>query len=165
VRQTRNAEGLRQILRAYLGVPVEIVEFVPGWLAIGEQQRTTLRTRGRAPALGGGALLGVAVRDAQSKFEIRLGPLTRAQYANFLPTTQRTRQLVQWVREYGGVEWAWTLRLLLAADQMSAGTLGRGQALGWDRWLGTHAGNTAAADLVYEPETHLRQARPTPAHH
>jgi len=153
VRQTRNPEGLRQILRAYLGVPVEIVEHVPHWIPVGARQRTTLRTRANTQRLGAGAMLGIAALDAHAKFEIRVGPLSREAYLALLPGTRRARQLTNWVRQYIGLEWAWDLRLVLAADQVTGNTLGRDQPLGWGSWLGTRTRRCAADDLVYSPET------------
>lgn len=170
VRQTRNPEGLRQILHAYLGVPVTIVEFVPAWIPIDARQRTRLHahTSTATAALGGGALLGSAVRDVQSTFELRLGPLSRAQFQALLPRTQRAREIVQWVRLYGGVEWAWNLRLVLAADQISGIALGDVNAeekraqLGWGSWLGTRTSATHADDFIYSPE--LYEVEDIPEH-
>lgn len=158
VRQTRNPAGLRQILRAYLGVPVEIVEFVPHWMPIGPRQRTRLSASSNTPKLGGGAMLGAAVRDMQSKFELRLGPLSRGQYLDLLPHTRRARQVVQWVRHYAGVEWAWDMRLVLAASDVTGARLGPGQPLGWGTWLGARPGIAADADdFVYQPEAYSSQ--------
>ncbi|WGS49447.1 type VI secretion system baseplate subunit TssG [Paraburkholderia sp. D15] len=170
VRQTRNPEGLRQMLQTYLGVPVEIVEFVPHWIPVDARRRTRLRAHAPTPTLGGGALLGVAVRDVQSKFELRLGPLSRAQFQTLLPHTSRAREIVQWVRLYAGVEWAWDLRLVLAAGQVSGMALGapasfsNAQPLGWGSWLGTRMSDEHAGDFVYPPERYepKRVARPNP---
>ncbi|PQV48779.1 type VI secretion system baseplate subunit TssG [Paraburkholderia sp. BL21I4N1] len=170
VRQTRNPAGLQQILQAYLGVPVAIVEFVPHWIPVDASQRTRLHGSAANRGLGSGALLGVAVRDVQSKFELRLGPLSRARFLALLPRTPRARQVVQWVRLYGGVEWAWDLRLVLAADQVRGVTLGgdspNSSPLGWGSWLGAHAStntstsantNTTTDDFVYQPELYEQE--------
>jgi type VI secretion system protein ImpH len=176
VRQIRNPAGLQQILEAYLGVPVTIVEFVPHWIPVEASQCTRLRGSMATRRLGSGALLGVAVRDVQSKFEIRLGPLTRAQFFALLPRTKQARQLVQWVRLYAGVEWAWDLRLILAADQASGAKLGSNSPpLGWGSWLGTCAYVSADAnaptntnftanttDFVYQPELYEYEHEPEP---
>ncbi|WP_408437515.1 type VI secretion system baseplate subunit TssG [Paraburkholderia caffeinilytica] len=154
VRQTRNPEGLQQILRMHLGVPVEIVELVPHWMPIGPEQRTRLRARHATRLLGAGATLGIAVRGAQSKFQLRLGPLSREQYLGLLPGTRRSRQVMQWVRHYVGFEWAWDLRLVMAADHVTGNTLGRDQQLGWGSWLGMRASAHDADEFVYPPEAY-----------
>ncbi|MBN3775910.1 type VI secretion system baseplate subunit TssG, partial [Burkholderia sp. Se-20378] len=99
VRHTRNPEGLVQILRRHFGVEARIVEHVPQWVAIERSQRCTIRAT--RPTLRVGAVaLGVAVRDAQSRFRIVLGPLSLDAYRRFLPGGPHARQLAQWVREY-----------------------------------------------------------------
>ncbi|MDE1183230.1 type VI secretion system baseplate subunit TssG [Paraburkholderia sp.] len=164
-RQTRNPEGLTQILRSYFRVPVEIVEWVAHWVFVPPAQRTRLRAASAMQRLGAGARLGVAVRDVSGKFEIRLGPLSHEQYAGFLPGSRRARELMHWVRVYVGVEWAWDVRLLLAANQARGITLGnacahprggpsdRPQPLGWGSCLGTRSETTPIDDLVYSPES------------
>jgi type VI secretion system protein ImpH len=153
VRQTRNAEGLRSILRAGLGVPVQIVEWLPQWLPVEEPQRTALRAHATTRQLGADAMLGAAVRDAQTKFEVRLGPLSREQYAALLPGAPLTQQLTDWVRQYAGVEWSWDVRLLMAANQVAGTALAVGRPLGFASWLGTRTSTLPADDLVYQPET------------
>ncbi|HZZ06517.1 type VI secretion system baseplate subunit TssG [Paraburkholderia sp.] len=153
VRQTRNPEGLRSILRAYLGVAVEIVEWIPHWLPVEAPQRTALRTRADTRRLGAGAILGVAVRDAQTAFQIRLGPLSHEQYVALLPGTQRSQLLTDWVRQYAGLEWSWSVRLLMAADQVAGTALAAARPLGLASWLGRRTSTLAASDLVYQPET------------
>jgi type VI secretion system protein ImpH len=83
IRHARNAEGLEAILRHYFRVPVRLQEFVGHWLVLGAGERTTLSREGAR--LGGGAVLGSRVWDRQHKFRIRLGPLTLAEYEEFLP--------------------------------------------------------------------------------
>jgi type VI secretion system protein ImpH len=83
IRHARNAEGLEAILRHYFRVPVRLQEFVGHWLVLGAGERTALSREGAR--LGGGAVLGSRVWDRQHKFRIRLGPLTLAEYEEFLP--------------------------------------------------------------------------------
>jgi type VI secretion system protein ImpH len=157
VRQTRNAEGLRSILHTCLAVPVEIVEWVPQWLPIAAPQRTALRARATTRRLGADAMLGVAVRDAQRSDEVRLGPLSREQYAALLPGAPLSQQLTDWVRQYAGLEWSWQVRLLMAADQVGGIALAAARPLGLASWLGTRTSTLAAGDLVYRAETRERE--------
>jgi len=162
VRQTRNPEGLRAVLHAALGVPVEIVEWVPRWLMVDANSRTALGRHGAPNGLGCGAIVGMAVREAQGKFEIRLGPLTRDEHASLLPGTPLARQLAQRVRDYGGIEWDWDVRLMLAASEMRGAALGAAnQPLGLASWLGSRTCRDVAGDLAYSPERRAsRRARP-----
>jgi len=152
VRQTRNPEGLIQILRLYFDVPVRVEEFVSNWMMIDERQVSRLGLYGRNHQLGGGATIGLAVRDAQSKFRLELGPLSQAQFREFLPGSTRLRQVVDWVRQYVGIEFAWELRLVLRKQDAQGMQLNGGQRLGWGSWLGTRLSDTDAGDMVFQPE-------------
>jgi type VI secretion system protein ImpH len=163
VRQTRNPEGLIQILQLYFGVPVQVQEFVSGWVAIDESQISRIGLLGRNHRLGVGAIVGQAVRDAQGRFRLALGPLTLAQFHAFLPGSRRLRQVVDWVRQYIGIELAWDLRLVLRHDEVPATQLGGSQRLGWGSWLGARAQETDAGDMVFSPEQLFPAAVQTPA--
>nr|WP_322088096.1 type VI secretion system baseplate subunit TssG [Burkholderia sp. BCC1999] len=147
VRHTRNPEGLVQILRRHFGVDARIVEHVPQWVAIERSQRCTIRAT--RPTLRVGAVaLGIAVRDAQSRFRIVLGPLTLDAYRRFLPGGPHARQLAQWVREYVGIEFDWDVQLELAANAVPAIALGAPQGIGRTAWLGQRLEPGPARDLV-----------------
>ncbi|WP_419689423.1 type VI secretion system baseplate subunit TssG [Burkholderia theae] len=147
VRHTRNPEGLVQILRRHFGVDARIVEHVPQWVAIERSQRCTIRAT--RPTLRVGAVaLGVAVRDAQSRFRIVLGPLSLDAYRRFLPGGPHARQLALWVREYVGIEFDWDVQLELAADAVPAIALGKPQGIGRTAWLGQRLEPGPARDLV-----------------
>lgn len=152
VRQTRNPEGLIQILKLYFDVPVRVEEFVSDWVMIDEREVSRLGLFGRNHRLGGGATLGLAVRDAQSKFRLELGPLSQAEFREFLPGSKRLQQVVDWVRQYVGIEFAWELRLVLKKQDAQATQLGGSQRLGWGSWLGTRLADTDAGDMVFQPE-------------
>lgn len=152
VRQTRNPEGLIQIMRLYFDVPVRVVEFVSDWVMIDDSQISRLGLYGRNHRLGSGATIGLAVRDAQSKFRLELGPLSQQQFREFLPGSRRLRQVVDWVRQYIGIEFAWELRLVLRKEEARGMQLGSPQGLGWGSWLGQRLTDTDAGDMLFQPE-------------
>ncbi|MDH6592251.1 type VI secretion system protein ImpH [Variovorax sp. TBS-050B] len=152
VRQTRNPEGLIQILRLYFDVPVRVDEFVSDWVMIDERQVSRIGLTGRNHQLGGGATIGLAVRDAQAKFRLELGPLSQDAFRAFLPGSKRLAQLVDWVRQYIGIEFAWELRLVLQKQEARGMQLGSDQRLGWGSWLGTRLSDTDAGDMLFQPE-------------
>ena len=96
VRQVRNAAGLVAILQHFFRVPVQIQEFVGHWMLLEASERSYVGRQG--VALGSGAVLGARVWDRQTKFRLRFGPLTLAQYESFLPTGVMLRKLIDWVR-------------------------------------------------------------------
>lgn len=156
-RQTRNPEGLKHILQTFFSIPVRIAEFVPQWIRLETSQRLTLAG---SQGLGQGTILGSAVRDAQHRFRIELGPLGADDYASFLPAGRRARQLLHWVRDYIGVEFAWDVRPVLKRPEVRGVTLGASQPLGLSSWLGrrrTEQGD--AADLLLDYEARDRAAR------
>ncbi|MDQ0588647.1 type VI secretion system baseplate subunit TssG [Variovorax paradoxus] len=152
VRQTRNPEGLIQILRLYFDVPVRIEEFVSDWVMLDERELSRIGSSGRNQKLGAGATIGLAVRDAQGKFRLELGPLSQSEFRDFLPGSKRLQQVVDWVRQYVGIEFAWELRLVLRKQEALGMQLGGDQRLGWGSWLGTRLAPTDAGDMLFQPE-------------
>ena len=150
IRQVRNTEGLTHILQHFFRVPVQIEEFVGGWLSLSAGERTSLPSE--AAALGSGAVLGSRVWDRQHKFRIHLGPLTLDQYESFLPGGAPLKKLVHWVRMYLCFELDWDVRLRLQAREVPTLALGAGQRLGWTTWLGRRPTTTSADDLCLDAE-------------
>ncbi|NLY33623.1 MAG: type VI secretion system baseplate subunit TssG [Alcaligenaceae bacterium] len=165
IRQTRNPEGLIQILSTFFNIPVNIQEFVPQWIKLEPNQQLQL---GDSLGLGQDTILGTAVRDAQHKFRLVLGPLNRQQFNAFLPGTPKSQQLVHWLRQYIGIELAWDATLELDKNEISGIRLGQQIPLGLGSWMGNR--DTAkghARDVIIDYEHRLQQRqkeiRPVPA--
>jgi type VI secretion system protein ImpH len=156
IRQVRNPEGLMHILQHFFRVPVKIEEFVGHWMFLSRRDRSSLSPEG-AP-LGVGAVLGDSVWDRQHKFRIHLGPLTMAQYEDFLPGGKTLAKLVDWVRTYFCFELDWDVRLMLKAEEVPMLALGAGQRLGFTAWLGDRLTATAADDLCLDAEALIDRA-------
>ena len=151
-RQVRNAEGLAALLSGFLGLPVEVEQFVGHWMALRERDRTRL---GRC-TLGQGATLGRQVWDRQHKFRLLVGPLSLIDYERLLPDGAGIAALVAAVRHYAGFEYVWDLRLLLRAAELPRLRLGGGQRLGCTCWLGRRHPGRVADDLVLDLECRVR---------
>jgi type VI secretion system protein ImpH len=156
IRRTRNADGLRMILQHFCRVPVHIEEYVGHWLLLQQRDRTALKREGAT--LGRGAVAGHQVWDRQSKFRVRMGPLTLAQYESFLPGGTLIQKLVDWVRLYLTFELDWDVRLVLRTREVPRLMLGQHGRLGWTTWLGTRRADTDADDLCFEAEAFARRA-------
>src|SRR5207253_1813 len=102
-----------------------------------------------------GAVLGRKVYDRQCRFRLELGPLSRVLYESFLPSGKLFRPLIDWVRNYVGFEYAWDVRLSLAADEVPVVMLGGAGQLGWTTWLGLRPLGKPAEDLVLNAEAAL----------
>ena len=150
VRQVRNQEGLVAILGQYFRVPARVEQFVGNWMDLGPRERTYLGRDGAT--LGQGAVLGSRVWDRQHKVRVRLGPLTFAQYEEFLPGRDALRELVHWMRFYCALELEWDLQLELDRREVPALTLGAGGRLGWTTWLGHRRSQRHADDLRLNAE-------------
>lgn len=135
-RQVRDADGLQAWVGAYFGVPVKVQQFQGHWMTLDRQECLRLCRYGQ-PGLGRGAVLGQRVWDVQHKFRMVLGPLTLAQYRNFLPGAQGLAALKAMVRQYVGLEFAWDVQLVVRRDEVPAWSLGTAGAgvLGQLTWL------------------------------
>jgi type VI secretion system protein ImpH len=130
-------------------------------LPLVERDRTAL---GRANAcLGAEVVLGERVWDRQHKFRIRIGPLSLAEYQDFLPASSssdgasKLDQLVAWVRTYCCFEFDWDAQLVLR-DDVAPAALGRGGRLGWTTWLGARRLSGDAAELCLNAEAFVKRA-------
>ena len=151
-RHVRDRDGLVAILAGYFRVPVDVEEFVGHWMSLPESERTRLGGGGASAALGRGTVAGARVWDRQHKFRVRLGPLTLAQYEDFLPGGSALPELIAWVRQYLTFELEWDVLLTLARAEVPPTLLGRSGRLGWTTWLGRYARATDAGDLFLDAE-------------
>jgi type VI secretion system protein ImpH len=140
--QARSALGLEQLLEGVFDVPVEVEQFVGEWYTpVGETQCLVSDDERTAGRLGHGALVGDAVWDRQAKLRLRLGPLPRARYQEFLPGGTAHEELRQLTRFYGGEALEFGVQLVLARDDVPACVLGAedgdGLRLGWSTWIRT----------------------------
>lgn len=151
-RNGRDPEGLEKILRHYFGVPVQVVENIPQWMPLSPRERARLQAGRHAPRLGESAFLGEAVRDVTHCFRIDVGPLSLSTYRQFLPGDDVAARVRDWVRQYLGIEYKWSLRVLLKHEDVSGTSLGGGERLGYSAWLGTQPLPVPRGDLVFSPE-------------
>lgn len=153
VRETRNAEGLQKILENFFGATVRIEEWVAHWLTLARDQQTRLGAGRDAERIGIGSVVGARVPDVQSRFRIRLGPLTLADYESHLPGGKPFGQMLAWLRNYIGFELCWDVRLVLRRSEVPRAALGSSTRLGWTTWVGTRPQAVDADDLVLIHET------------
>ncbi|HUF28326.1 MAG TPA: type VI secretion system baseplate subunit TssG [Gemmatimonadaceae bacterium] len=135
----RPAVALEQMLEDHFGVPVVVEQFVGGWFPLGRGTQCELgeETIGAA-TLGEGAVVGDEIWDQQARARIRLGPLTRAQYEDFLPTGSAYAPLRALARFFTGDEVDLEVQLVMARDEIPACVLGADEdapPLGWCTWL------------------------------
>jgi type VI secretion system protein ImpH len=158
--RSRHAEGLAKLLSQYFQVGVRIEQHVPQWLALDAGDRSRLgfsrsrpERRASPPALlGRTATSGSRQRDLQFKFRIVLGPLTLAQYEDFIPGRPAWRSLREWVLHYVGLGLRWDLQLVLAQAELPEPRLGRHARLGLSGWMGRRGRDRDRGDLRLRPD-------------
>lgn len=118
----RNPCNLEAILTYTFQLPCRVMPFSGRWVRLDPAQCSRL---GRANSrLGQSAVAGARVRDYQSAFRVRFGPLSLAAYRSLLPETALHRQLVRLLRFYAGIELDFEIELVLARDEIPAPQLG-----------------------------------------
>jgi type VI secretion system protein ImpH len=148
--QTRNAEGLGQILSEFFTMPVRVESFVGGWLVLPNQDLTRLADGEETASLGRSTVLGGKVWSRQHRFRLVFGPLDLADYERLLPDGMSFHRLVPIVRNYAGDQLVWDISLILRTDAVPDLRLGRQGRLGWTTWLKPRRATTPAADLFLD---------------
>lgn len=137
--QPRSAVGCERFLEDYFGVPVRIDQFVGAWYRLEPDAQTSFGDDSAiSDILGGGAVVGDEVWDPQAGLRVVLGPLTLAQYREFLPVGSAYQPLKTLVRFYAGDEFDFELQLILKRDEVPSCELGaapdQAPLLGWVSW-------------------------------
>ena len=148
----RSAVGLEQLVSDYFGVPATVEQFVGDWYPLAVRDRCALDDDRTSPAscLGLGAVVGDEVWDPQARVRVRLGPLRRAQYDDFLPGGAALQRLRDLVRLYTDDQLDVEVQLVLRHDDVPGCELGGGVLpLGWATWLRTAPAARDADDAVF----------------
>ena len=148
--QTRNAEGLRALLIADLGVPVDIEEFIGSWLTIPPEARWKLGAGKQAGRLGSSSILGGRAWQCDQKFRFVVGPVGAGTYDDFLPGGSGVLRIQAMVQSYLGEELEWDMRVLALNTARPALRLGQGR-LAYSAWLGPRPHVQPLQDVVFEP--------------
>lgn len=148
--------AVESALGDYFRVPARLVPFTGQWLALDDESLCRL---GRAnSALGVSTVAGARVWDTQSKFRVRFGPLTLAEFRAFLPTQQNYGAAVRLTRFLAGAELDFDLQLVLKAEEVPACKLGGAgpnrPALGWTTWLKTRPTPCDDSQVVLSADNH-----------
>ncbi|MGZ8095881.1 MAG: type VI secretion system baseplate subunit TssG [Methylosarcina sp.] len=151
--QAKHGEGLESMLYDFFHVPVTIHEFIGEWLAIPEDSYCYLNADRATGQLGVSAIIGNRSWQCQHKFRITLGPLTLAEYEDFLPLGSKVKNILALVTNYVGFEFNWDLNLILKMNEVPSARLGHYGRLGWTSWLKTAQRASDAQDLYLDRET------------
>jgi type VI secretion system protein ImpH len=156
--QPRSAAALQLVLADYFNLPVEVLQLQGQWLRLERDDQAQLpsprQPRGRSNRLGFDLVIGERVWGVQSKFRLRVGPLTYRQFLSFIPGAgQRLRPFSQMARSYVGAELVFDVQLVLHAAEVPPLRLGaEGEDrpyLGWNTWMHSVAATGEVDDTVF----------------
>jgi type VI secretion system protein ImpH len=162
VREARNPDGLRATLAQFFGVPVAIDEYVWNWIEVDPAEYSMLGKPGAPSVMSEGAMLGEQVPDRQHKFRIVIGPLDIDAYLRFTPQGADLPLLVQWVRAFVGLEFAWEVELRIRAQSAPPAVIGGSERLGWSGWLGRSSTGEPITGMRFEPEHYALTTHTSP---
>ena len=145
-----SATALESILRHHFGVAVAVEQFLPQWLVLDEEFRARLGTANSAPGMS--LVCGDRIRNAQSKFRVRVGPMPLSAYLSFLPGGTSFSQIADLTRFLAGMEFDFDVQLVLAAAEVPECQLSAAAPtpplLGWTTWLTTRPVTEDASPVV-----------------
>ena len=134
-----SCNALENILSDYFGTKAKIRQFFGQWLALDRADYTRLGEKNSS--LGVSAIVGTKIWEQQSKFRVRMGPLTFKQFQDFLPNGSAHQPLKSIIRFMVGVEFDFDVQLLLKKKQVPSSILTtraqRRPMLGWTTFLKT----------------------------
>jgi len=168
-RQTRNVDGLADLLTDYFQVPVEILTFQGRWLELPKDFRCALGGAPESSELGRTAMVGTMVWDCQLTIRVRVGPVSVKELGRFLPGRRSFVRLKDWIRLYCNQPFFWDLQLVVKRAEVMPIQLGREEAvaagpgggasvggtagrLGWTTWLTTRPVARDPEDLIIQPD-------------
>jgi type VI secretion system protein ImpH len=151
----RSAVMLGRLLRDDFGLPVSILSFSGQWLRLEPEQRSRAGRNGSFNALGCDAVAGRKVWDVQSKFRVRIGPLTFREFRELLPGGTASDRLMHLVRFYVRAELDFDVQLILRAQEVPACRMSRDESaaaqLGRYAWLKRREFSRDSDDAVFRP--------------
>ncbi|MFO0948998.1 MAG: type VI secretion system baseplate subunit TssG [Planctomycetota bacterium] len=158
----RSALPLESILSEYFSLPVQIEQFQGQWLYLNDEDLSRIPSRGLP--LGVNAILGVNLIagrrtwDVQSKFRIRIGPVSYSHFQKMMPIGDMLRPLCQLVRMYVGLELDFDVQPVLKASEVPWFRLDSkstpGPRLGWNTWSRTEEFHKDVAEVCFFLDGH-----------
>ena len=149
----RSAKALQLILSEYFEVPVEVQQLLGGWFRLDPATECRLGDR-ETPSeqLGQGAVAGDEVWDQQARARIKLGPLSLAQYLDFLPNGSAFPALRALTRFFSNDEIDFEVQLVLDRNEVPSCELGsqgdESPRLGWVTWARSAPMNRDPEDTI-----------------
>lgn len=157
-----SAAMLARVLASQLRVPVTVAPGAGHWDRLAADERSQLAAANAV--LGQSALLGERCWRPDLRVALRIGPLTRAQFARFLPGSPGARTLRTLLGLFGTPVLSYEIVLALRRTELAPLQLGAPARLGLDSYLLTGPSAHDRADLRYllQPLPPLQPLQPLP---
>jgi type VI secretion system protein ImpH len=139
----RSAIGLECVLADYFEMPVAVLQCQGQWLTLEPEDHALMpspaRPEGQNNQLGVSLVVGERIWDLQSKFRLRVGPLTWRQFRSLMPNGSALRPLCQLTRFYAGPTLDFDVQPVLRPEEIPPCRLSpdpdAGPYLGWNAWM------------------------------
>jgi type VI secretion system protein ImpH len=158
--EPRSAAALEALLEDYFEMRLEVQQLQGQWLVLEPEDQSRVPgpdcPAGRNNALGVDLVVGERVWDVQTKFRLRVGPLTFAQFRRMMPSGDGLRALCQMTRFYVGPEFDFDVQAVLLPEEVPScqlGGEGAGACLGWNTWVRSQPFRHDVDDAVFVLET------------
>lgn len=134
-----SASAFAAIVGDYFGVPTRVLQFTGQWLTLDAESISKLG-QGNS-ALGISTVAGARVWDSQSKFRLKMGPMSYKQFIAFLPAGSAFNPVMEIIKLLAGPEFDFDVQLVLKAEEVPGTVLTtrarRRPMVGWNTWLKT----------------------------
>ncbi len=139
----RNATSLERIIEDYLQVSVEIQQFIGSWYPLSEESQCRLddEVDELTPGLGEHTVVGDEIWDPQARVRLRVGPLSREKYEDFLPGGSAHKKLKALTTFFSDGQFDFEAQLVLKKEDVPSVVLGGEDdlttPLGYSTWIRT----------------------------
>lgn len=131
------------MLADYFEMPVAVLQCQGQWLTLEPEDHALMpspaRPEGQNNQLGVSLVVGERIWDLQSKFRLRVGPLTWRQFRSLMPNGSALRPLCQLTRFYAGPTLDFDVQPVLRPEEIPPCRLSpdpdAGPYLGWNAWM------------------------------
>ena len=149
----RSACALEQLLSDYFDVPVAVGPLMGAWYRLDPETQCCMSgMETPSQELGKGAVLGDETWDQHSRVRITIGPLSLAQYRDFLPTGSAYQPLQALTRFYSNEAFEFEIQLILDRNEVPCCELGAKEEtanqLGWVSWVKSETMEQSPMDTI-----------------
>jgi type VI secretion system protein ImpH len=150
----RSAIALERLVEDYFQVPAEVVQFRGGWYGLSADSQCRLDDDdGLGGGLGEGLAVGDEIWDPQARVLLKVGPLRRDEYDDFLPGGKSHTALKGIVQFFGDGQFDFEVQLVLHRDDVPGIVLGAEEEealpLGWCTWIRTRPFSRDADETTF----------------